>query len=73
MNFPSIQFLFHSHDLPLALAIQTKLGFGSLIKTKGINGYRLTINTYAGIRSMIDILNGRMRTSKVKLLAQLLD
>jgi len=34
LNYPSIQIVFHLKDLPLALLIQKKLGYGSLIKKR---------------------------------------
>jgi hypothetical protein len=35
LNYPSIQILFYSRDMSLALAIQSSLGSGSLLKKKG--------------------------------------
>lgn len=72
-TYPSIEIAFHSHDLSLALAIQSKFGFGSLNKIKGLNAYRLTINSNAGILCMIEILNGRMKTPKIHSFARLID
>lgn len=59
LNYPSIQIVFDSRDLPLALIIQKTLGFGSISKTKGVNAYRLTINNYEGLIKMVKILNGK--------------
>lgn len=72
-NYPSIEISFHSHDLSLALAIQAKLGFGSISKTRGVNAYRLTINSNIGILSMVEILNGRMKTAKIHSLNKLIN
>lgn len=72
-NYPSIEITFHCHDLPLASAIQSKLGLGSLAKIKGVNAYILTINSNEGILVMIDILNGRMKTPKQQSLALLIN
>jgi hypothetical protein len=65
LYYPSIEITFDSRDLPLALIIQKKLGFGSVNKTKGVNAYRLTINNYEGILSLVMALNGQFRTVKL--------
>lgn len=65
INFPSIQIAFDSRDLPLALIIQKELGLGSIKKTKGVNGYRLTINNYEGKIKKICILTDKFRTVKL--------
>ena len=65
LNYPSIQISFDSRDLPLALVIQQKLGFGSISKTKGVNAYRLTINNYDGLINIANTLNGKFRTVKI--------
>jgi hypothetical protein len=67
LNYPSIQIAFDSRDFSLAMIIQSKLGCGSLIKTKGVNAYRLTINNYDGLILMVNILNGYMRTPKIEM------
>ena len=46
LNYPSIQIVFHLKDLPLALIIQKNLGFGSLMRKKGVDAYILTINNF---------------------------
>jgi len=71
LNYPSIQIVFHSKDLPLALMIQKELGFGSI--SKGVNAYILTINNYEGILLIISLLNGNMRTPKINSLYKLID
>jgi hypothetical protein len=73
LNYPSIQIVFHLKDLPLALIIQKELGFGSISKKKGVNAYILTINSYDGIISIIDLINGNMRTPKIHSLYKLID
>ena len=65
LNYPSIQISFDSRDFPLALMIQKKLGYGSISKTKGVNAYRLTINNYDGLISIVKGLNGKLRTVKI--------
>lgn len=73
INYPSIQICFHLKDLPLAMLIQQNLGFGSLIRRKGVNAYMLIINDREGILRIIDILNGNMRTPKIYSLFRLID
>lgn len=65
LNYPAIQITFDSRDLALALIIQKTLGFGSISKTKGVNAYRLTINNYSGLITLVKLLNGKFRTVKI--------
>jgi hypothetical protein len=62
----SIQKVFDSRDLVLALIIQKSLGFGSISKTKGVNAYRFTVNNYQGLIQMVRILNGKFKTVKIQ-------
>jgi len=73
LNYPSIQIVFHLKDLPLALLIQKNLGFGSLIKKKGLNAYVLYINDQKGILNIVNLLNGNMKTPKIFSLYKLID
>jgi hypothetical protein len=73
LNYPSIQIVFHIKDLPLALLIQKNLGFGSLIRKKGLKAYVLYINDQKGILNLVQILNGNMRTPKIFSLYNLID
>lgn len=73
LNYPSIKIVFHLKDLPLALLIQKNLGFGSLIRKKGVNAYVLTINDKEGILNLVNLLNGNMRTPKIYSLYNLID
>ena len=73
LNHSSIQIVFHSKDLPLALIIQKELGQGSLSKKKGVNAYILTINSYEGLYKVISLINGNMRTPKINSLYKLID
>jgi hypothetical protein len=73
LNYPSIQIVFDARDLPLAIIIQKELGFGSLSKTKGTNSYRLTINNYEGVITMVELMNGYMRTPKIVMFNRLID
>lgn len=65
LNYPSIHIAFHLKDLPLALLVQKNLGFGSIVRRKGVNAYYLIINDNKGIISMVNLLNGNMRTPKI--------
>lgn len=73
LNYPSIQIVFHLKDLPLALVIQQQLGYGSLIRKKGLNAYCLFINDQKGILNLVNLLNGYMRTPKINSLYKLID
>lgn len=52
-NYPSIQIVFHSKDLPLAQVIQKEQGYGSIARKKGVLAYVYTINCNYGIHSMV--------------------
>ena len=65
INYPSIQIAFDSRDLPLALTIQKTLRFGSVSKSKGKSAYLLTINSTSGVITLVRLLNGKFRTSKL--------
>ena len=73
LNYPSVQIVFHLKDLALALLIQKELKFGSLSRKKGVNAYILTINSYEGLISIINLINGNMRTPKINSLYNLID
>lgn len=73
LNYPSIQIVFHSNDLPLALLIKKILKHGSLLKKKEANAYILTINNKEGLLLLVNLLNGNMRTPKVYSLYNLID
>ena len=63
--YPSIQLSFNLRDMPLALVIQQKLGFGSLVRQKGSKTYRLTINNYEGLLVLVFLLNGKMNSVSI--------
>jgi hypothetical protein len=73
LNYPSIQIVFHLKDLPLALMVQKTIGFGSLIRKKGVNAYILTINNQVGLFEIVQLLNGNMRTPKIQSLYRLIE
>lgn len=73
LNYPSIQIVFHLKDLPLALMVQKTIGFGSLIRKKGVNAYILTINNQVGLFKIVQLLNGNMRTPKIQSLYRLIE
>lgn len=73
LNYPSIQIVFHLKDLPLALLIQKNLGYGSLIRKKGVNVYILCINDQKGILNLVNLLNGNMKTPKINSFYKLID
>ena len=73
LNYPAIQIIFNSKDLPLALIIQKELKNGSLAKKKGVNAYVLTINNFNGLILLTSLINGNMRTPKIHALNDLID
>ena len=73
LNYPSIQICFHLKDFPLAQLIQKNLGFGSLIRKKGLSAYTLYVNNKEGVLKLVHLLNGNMRTPKIYSLYKLID
>jgi hypothetical protein len=73
LYYPSIQITFDARDLPLAVIIQKELGFGSISKTKGVNAYRLNFYTLENIITLVEMINGYMRTVKINMLYILID
>ena len=73
INYPSMQIIFNSRDLPLALLVQKELGEGSLSKKKGSNAYVLTFNSRKSILLIVSLINGKMRTPKINTLYDLID
>lgn len=73
LNYPSIKITFDSRDMSLALITQSTLGCGSLSKKKGANAYVLTFNTRQTILLIVSLINGKMRTPKIKALYDLID
>jgi hypothetical protein len=73
LNYSSIQLVFDSRDLALALIIQKTLGHGSISKKKGVNAYILTINNNEGMVLLVNLINGYMRTPKIYSLHKLID
>lgn len=72
-NYPSIQISFNKKDYPLASKIVQVLGGGTINKVKEKKAYVITVNSVGGVETMIEILNGRMRTPKIAALYELID
>ena len=72
-NYPSIQIAFNQKDVPLATQIVKVLGAGSIAKKKGKNASILTVNSLEGVQQLVELLNGKMRTPKIKKLHRLID
>jgi hypothetical protein len=53
LYYPSIQIIFDSRDVTLALIIQSTLGHGYLSKKKGANAYVLTFNSRESISLIV--------------------
>ena len=73
LNYPSIQIVFNLKDFPLSLLIQKILGNGSLSRKKGVNAYILTINNIEGLKLIVQLINGKLRTPKIYAFHKLID
>jgi hypothetical protein len=47
--------------------------FGSISKLKGVNAYRYSINNLSGLITMVELMNGYMRTPKIVMFNRLID
>jgi hypothetical protein len=63
LYYPSFELCFSSRDLPLALVLQQRLGFGSIQKFTGKNAYNLAIKDWSGLIFVYTLLNGNLRTA----------
>jgi hypothetical protein len=72
---PVIQIEFNKKDLPLALLIQKKLGYGFIKDKNGYdyNAYVLHVNNCEDILSLVELFNGNMKTPKIISLYNLID
>uniref|UniRef100_UPI00300388F7 LAGLIDADG endonuclease n=1 Tax=Cubamyces menziesii TaxID=2136021 RepID=UPI00300388F7 len=73
LNYPCINIVFNLRDFPLGQLIQKELGTGSLSRMKGVNAYLLQIQSFEGILKFVNLINGKMRTSKINILYNLID
>lgn len=70
---PQIIIVFNAKDFPLALILQKALNCGSISKIKGKNAYALRIGNLEGLKSVVNYINGYMRTQKISELYKLID
>lgn len=45
--------------------IKKRLGYGSVTKVKGKNAYILTINKREGLKKLLSLINGKLRTQLI--------
>jgi len=72
-NYASIEIVFDIRDLPIAVLIQRELGFGSVSQSKKTNACRLTIKNAVGLVTMVELMNGYLRTPKLVMFNRLID
>ena len=73
LTYPSIQIVFGLMDLPLALLIQKTIGHGSISRKKATNAYIYSINSTEGLIKTITVVNGKLKTSKIKALKKIIE
>lgn len=61
-----LKFLKYDKDFSLNKKIKKVLDFGKIRKIKNKNNYILKVNTTEGVLNLIEILNGKFRTPKIK-------
>jgi len=71
--YPSIEIVFHTDDLPLARLIRKVLGHGSIPIYKHAKACRLVIYNIEGVKKVVNLINGKMRTPKIEALNRLIN
>jgi len=66
LNYPSIQICFAAKDYALAAALRVIIGHGSISKRSKQAAYIYTINNQEGIIKVVGMINGYMRTAKIR-------
>lgn len=69
---PIIKFVFTLNDLPVAQKFQEILGHGNIYKGDG-NYYIYQIQNLEGLKVIINLINGKMRTPKIEALHRLIN
>lgn len=70
---PVIRIVFTLHDLPLAKKLQQVLGCGFIQKPKKGNYYLFEIQNINGLLTVVNLINGKMRTPKIEALNRLIN
>ncbi|RYE25700.1 MAG: hypothetical protein EOP51_03240 [Sphingobacteriales bacterium] len=73
LDYPTIKIYFHLDDKPLAMALKELLGYGSVNDVKGELTTALTVGSEAGVKDLIELLNGNFRTPKHDAFCRLVD
>lgn len=66
LNYASIQISFPAKDFPLASVLSAVIGHGSIAKKKQAAAYIFTINNLQGLILVAELINGLLRTPKIK-------
>jgi hypothetical protein len=70
---PVIRIVFTLHDLSLAKKLQQVLGCGFIQKPKKGNYYLFEIQNINGLLTVVNLINGKMRTPKIEALNRLIN
>ena len=70
---PRFCITFHIKDKPLVDFILSKIGYGFIRIKKRQNACVLTVSPVKGLKYLIELINGKMRTPKILQLYQLID
>jgi hypothetical protein len=72
-NVCSVQIVFHICDLEFAKLLQNKIGHGNIYYSKQTRTVRLMIQNLEGVLLVVNLINGKMRTPKIKNLYNMID
>lgn len=65
LNYASVQIVFQAKDFPMLTLLAKTLDHGSISKKKMSAAYIYTINNFAGLQSLVNLINGSIRTPKI--------
>lgn len=69
----SIQLVFHVCDLEFVKVLQKRIGHGNIYFAKNTETVRLMIQNLQGVLTVLNMINGKMRTPKINALYNMID
>lgn len=65
LNYAKVQIVFVAKDFPMLILLAKTLNHGSISKVKISAAYIYTINSFVGLVSLVNLINGYIRTPKM--------
>lgn len=71
--YPHFSIGFHSNNLPFIKALRARIGYGQIVKRKNKPFHVLNISTHEGVAHIIELINGKLKTPKIRQLDLAID